>query len=527
MFDGVCVDVDQAFAATCKVLFGDELGKLQDFAPYLEEMMFPYQMKKSLVSGKPVMLSNHFYPQEGKFVSQDEVHLLEFQPLSINEIKDIDSLFAAAAERTFYCGNKLFGRNTNVADVDNCVDCATIFHGHSLYQVKYGAYVSTLRESEYVFGVCGFPQTHFGMRVCDGVGSNRCFETYYGTNLADMYYAFNCVGCTDCIFAFNLRSKRNVVGNLELPKDEYLRLKKKLVGEMADELKRKKRLFSVADIAYFGRDKKGIPEEKIAFDNPVPPKIEEAFSSTCRIVLGREHKGIRRFGSWLLKRAITVKKVKGAKGTPTFKVGMLPTIRDMPSDRLVTNYEGAEASRLNPISIKPGEDLSLREALSRVAKVALFSVEFSDGVNDRCIDTPNLYGGSVIYKLLDTTDSKYSAYSSAVIKSEHIFGGAFRLLQSQFCINMFDSTNLKGCFEVDCSYSSRDSYFCHNCENVSDAMFCFNAKALQYAAFNQVVGKQEYLRLKKILIDYVNSELEKNCSLEESIFNLPEKKRKK
>jgi hypothetical protein len=113
-----------------------------------------------------------------------------------------------------------------------------------------------------------------------------------------------------------------------------------------------------------------------------------------------------------------------------------------------------------------------------------------------------------------------------VIKSEHIFGGSARLLYSQFCINMFDSTNLKGCFEVDCSYSSRNSYFCHNCENVNDSMFCFNAKALQYAAFNQVVGKEEFMRLKKILLDYINRELEEKGEIEESIFCLPARKKR-
>ncbi|MFA5930056.1 MAG: hypothetical protein WC861_04190 [Candidatus Micrarchaeia archaeon] len=521
------MDLNEAFKATSKVIFGEEIGELNEFAPYFEEMMFPYQMARSSVSGKPVMLSNHFYPKGAKFISQDEIGMLKFAPLSVNEIKDIDSLFAAASERAVFCGNKLFGRNTDVFEADSCVDCASIFHSHSLFNVKYGAYASTLRESEYVFGVFGFPKTQFGMRMCDGVGANRCFETYYGTNLADMYYAFNCVGCSNCIFAFNLHSKRHVIGNLELPKDEFMRLKKKLVTEMADELRRKKRLFSVADIAYFGRDKKDVPEDEIAFDSPPPPKIEDAFRSTARIVLGKEHQNIRRFGPWLLKRAMPVKKVKGANGAPTFKVGMFPIIRDMPADRLLANADAAEWSEKHPIEITPGEELTLGEALSRVAKVARFSVEFIDGVNDRCVDTPNLYGGSVIYKIVDTTDSKYAAYSSGVIKSEHIFGGAFRLLQSQFCINIFDSTNLKGCFEVDCSYSSRNSFFCHNCENVSDAMFCFNTKALSHAFCNEQVGKEEYARLKKILLDHINSELEEKGGLDASIFNIPVKKKKK
>jgi len=520
------MDLNEAFKATCKVLFGQEIGELSAFEPYLKEMLLPYQMKKSCVSSKSVMVSNLYYPSGAKFVSQDEVASLKFEPLNVNEIKDIDSLFAAASERAVFCGNKQFGRNTNVSEVDNCVDSSSIFCGHNVYNSKYGAYVSHIREAEYVFGVSAFPSSAHSIRLCEGVGANRCFESYYGTSLADMYYSFNCIGCSDCIFAFNLRSKRHCIGNLELPKDEYMRLKKKLVSEMADELKQKKKLFSVADIAYFGRDKKDIPDEKIAYDSPVPPKVEEAFRSTTRIVLGREHANIKRFGPWLLQRAVGVKKVKGALGSPTYKVEGFPVICKIPADRLVTMEEGIQASK-NPIGIKPGEALSLREALSRAAKVALFSVEFIDGVNDRCVDTPSIFTGSNIYKTWDTTGSKRSAYTSGVIKSEHVFGGSIRILQCQFCINTFDSTNLKGCFEVDGSYFTRDSYFCHNVENASDAMFCFNAKALSHAFCNQQVGKEEYARLKKILLDYINRELEEKGSLDASIFNIPVKKKKK
>jgi hypothetical protein len=472
------------------------------------------------------MASNFFYPEGAKFASQDELPLHKFAPMDVNEIKDIDSLFAAASERAVYCGNKLFGRNTDVSEADNCVDSSTIFFGHNIYNVKYGAYVSHVREAEHIFGVSAFPGSRQCMRICEGVGANRCFESYYGAKLADMYYAFNCVGCSDCIFAFNLRSRRHCIGNLELPKDEFLRLKKKLVAEMADELRRKKRIFSMVDVAFFGRQRKDAAEERVAYDSPVPPKVEDAYRATTRIVLGREHQNIKRFGPWLLKRAIAVKKVRGARGSPTYKVKGLPIIREIPADRLVTMEEGLKASA-KPIAIKPGEGLTLQEALSRAAKIALYSVEFVDGIADRCVDTPTVFTGSNIYKTWDTTESKLSAYTSGAIKSEHVFGGYLRILQCQFCINVFDSTNLKGCFEVDGSYSSRDSFFCHNCENVSDSMFCFNAKALQYAFCNQPVGKEEYARLKKILLGYVNRELGEKGALEESIFNIPAKKKRK
>jgi hypothetical protein len=113
------------------------------------------------------------------------------------------------------------------------------------------------------------------------------------------------------------------------------------------------------------------------------------------------------------------------------------------------------------------------------------------------------------------------------VESEHIFGGYFRILNCQFCINCYHPTNLKGCFEVDASHYCRDSYFCHNCENIDNGILCFNAKSLRYAVGNQEVGKGEYSRIKKMLLDRINSQLEEKNSLDFSIFSVPAPKRRK
>ncbi|MCX6769606.1 MAG: hypothetical protein NT051_02915, partial [Candidatus Micrarchaeota archaeon] len=84
--------IDSDFKNTCRILFGEEIGGLSEFAPYLKETMFPYRMANSCVSGKQVMMSGPYYPRQGKFASQDEIGSLKFAPLSINEIKDVDSL---------------------------------------------------------------------------------------------------------------------------------------------------------------------------------------------------------------------------------------------------------------------------------------------------------------------------------------------------------------------------------------------------------------------------------------------------
>ena len=57
------------------------------------------------------------------------------------------------------------------------------------------------------------------------------------------------MNCTDCMFTFGVWAKRYFVANVELPKDKYMALKTKLVGEIAAELKETKRFrFSIIDL---------------------------------------------------------------------------------------------------------------------------------------------------------------------------------------------------------------------------------------------------------------------------------------
>ena len=77
------------------------------------------------------------------------------------------------------------------------------------------------------------------------------------------------------------------------------------------------------------------------------------------------------------------------------------------------------------------------------------------------------------------------------------------------------------------SNSCTDCYFCHNCENVHESMFCFNAKNLCHAIGNRELPKEEYLRIKKLMLAEMAGKLLKNKSLEHGIYNIRCYKRKK
>jgi hypothetical protein len=65
---------------------------------------------------------------------------------------------------------------------------------------------------------------------------------------SDSYYSASLEDCTNCLFTFNQRNKHYLIGNVPLAKDKYATLKAKLIGEIRDELKRKKSIPSVIQI---------------------------------------------------------------------------------------------------------------------------------------------------------------------------------------------------------------------------------------------------------------------------------------
>ena len=73
---------------------------------------------------------------------------------------------------------------------------------------------------------------------------------------------------------------------------------------------------------------------------------------------------------------------------------------------------------------------------------------------------------------------------------------------------------------MDCSNKCSDSYFLHNCENVNDAMFCFNVKNLRNAIGNSQLPPDKFQKTKSSLVEQMFSELEKKKSLKWNIYNI-------
>ncbi|MBI5046375.1 hypothetical protein HZC07_01445, partial [Candidatus Micrarchaeota archaeon] len=145
-------------------------------------------------------------------------------------------------------GNIVLGNSSNTTNCNRCVNVNYALECQDMYDGKYIAYSSSMRNANYSFGIAVGGDTEFCIKTLENYHMVRCMETVHINTAADCYFCASLENCTNCIFSFNQRSKHYLIGNLQLTKEKYAELKSKILTEVGDELKRKKRVTSIIEI---------------------------------------------------------------------------------------------------------------------------------------------------------------------------------------------------------------------------------------------------------------------------------------
>jgi hypothetical protein len=510
--------LDKGWKSTCRVLFGRDIGELREYDEWLSEYIASNSKRKSCFSGKEISVQNESYPENARFMSSGEISDQTMEPLTIDEIKDIDSIVEAVSGKWAYSGNKILGNSKFIESSDLVVDSQYISgsgnmtgcsYAHSCFNGRLG--------SKYTYGAGYFGASQFVVRTFACFQSQRIFESIIAIDSSDLYFTHNCIGCSNLMFSFFQRNKRNMIGNLELSRKKYLELKKKLLDEILDEMIKEKGFPSLAEIV---RDEE--PETNISLERKKPETsmepVEKAFSDTSKIIFGKELNGIAEHENWLSKDVGSMKKIKTPFGRETY-LPQSPEFHGygkLPEKRIVTFEEGLELGKKH---LEEKDVQSVGKIRENLENIGFFSTELLVGTVKNRIKCPIVYYGINTYCVYDATHSENLGVCSFVGDSKNVFGSG-RVLGSEFCINCYHSINLKRCFEVDTSARCSDSYFCHNCEGISSGLFCFNAKGLRNAVGNLSLERSKYSEIKASLISQLGEELEKNKEVSLDIFSI-------
>ena len=516
--------LERRWRGACKAVFREEAGSLADCAAWLAEFTEPISHQKSSFSGKGVICAPTDYCKGAKWLSFDEVDFgRKFAPLSINEIKDIDSLIGAISERMHYSGNIVFGNSGHIENSSNINDSFYIYECGRFGNSKYLAYSTMGRQDEDCFGCNIIGESSYCIKCYRAYRNRRSFELLRCQNCSDCYYSHGLEACKNCIFCFNAESRKNSVGNLELEPGKYGRVKSKLLSEMADLLRRKKRLPSLLEI--IGKSRKwklpeAVSRASVAHEKADKGKVESAFLQTTSVLFGSPLEGgIDSYSAWLSRHTRPLEKCSSAASGRELFMPVLAYTGHLPKDRVLGIEEARLAGEMTRLEEAEAEGLNLENAHERIGKLAFFNVDLREGKNQNVIDCSICFDSSNCYRACLPVYTKYCAYSFWPRSCQYLFG-CDSPFDSAFSINCYSCTQLTRCFEIDCCGYCSDSYFCHNCENLHDSMFCFNAKNRKFSIGNSELQPDKYKAVKGMLLSQMADELQKKKDLKWDIYNV-------
>ncbi len=511
-------NLEKAWNSTCRVLFGREIGPLSKYSGYLEEYLLPVAKRKSHLSGKEVIIARGDYPQSARFISEDELVPNRDYAISINDMKDIDSLSAALKEKLEYSGNRYLGNSAFVEKSDIVHDSQFVYGSSNIEQSSYicSSYMMRMG-SKNVFGSGWTGNGEHLIRLVAGLNLHRCFESHFISDSSDIYFSFNCDGCHDVMFSFGQKNRSYAIGNLQLPKDKYRTLKAKLLEEVVRELEREGKYPSLFDLSPQdapAKPPKISPHVPDVGDDMAP--VEKGFAATCAIMLKKSPGKLSRMEDWLAENTVHLDEVDTPFGTHTSLPTDFGIVSKMPKKRAVKIFELFEIGK---IALDEKEIGSVKSIVKALGKIAYFTAEYWTGENRNIVKTPLILHSMNTYKGFEATYSENAALTSFSLHSKFVYGCS-RIVESQFSMKCYDSLYLNRCFELDSCNKCSDSYFCHNSEALQDCMFCFNMKGRRHNIGNTQLEKDAYAKAKDALVLQMAGELSKTGRLKWNIYNI-------
>ena len=509
--------LEKSWNSTCRVLFGREIGPLGKYRKWLSVHLPKSARRESHLSGKEVILAMDAYPKSARFVSESELTQNREYGLGINDIKDIDSVIGALRGQCEYAGNRFLGNSSYVEASDIVIDSQYVNNSTNVEESMYvDSSFMVRRGSKYAFGSGYFGQSEFLVRVIGSFNSKRCFESYFVPDSSDVYFCESCFGSRELLFCFGQRSASYRIGNLQLPKDKYLQLKAKLLGEVASELEKEGRFPTLLELV----GESPANADEIELDGEKAERnmaaIEKGFASTGSVVLRKSLGSITQYEKWLAKNTVNLVPARTAFGREAYCPKDFAYVNSVPKGRMA-NY--AEMMALGKKSLEEKEVQTLSAIRKAIGKIGYFTLELYVGENSNYIASPLVYHGTNIYKTYDATYADNIGVCFLALNSKYAYG-SYRILESQFSMKCYNSLYLNRCLELDSCSKCADSYFCHNSEALTDCMFCFNMKGRRHTIGNTQFSKDAYSKAKASLVSQMAEELEKKKSLKWDIFGV-------
>ena len=222
--------------------------------------------------------------------------------------------------------------------------------------------------------------------------------------------------------------------------------------------------------------------------------INQAWKSTCKVLLGGEAGDVLEFDDYLSKY---LPKIELKDSALSKKAVAVSTADFSPSARFISNDEApaysaafAQKAKLGMNDIKDIDSITeaLHENVMYAGNIVLGNSTFVQNSN-------RVMNSNCVANSADVYDSKYVADSSEVRYGENVFGSNM-IGESKFLIRVLRAYKGVRCVEALHLENCSDLLYCANMEGCLDCMFSFNQRNKSRMIGNNLLPRDEYAKLK-------------------------------
>ncbi len=224
------MDENETFRAVCKEIFGQDIGLSLEEGEKVFAQGILLPPKRKTISGETVY-TNY---DAGKYVDFKNIEMsiredtLMRKTAEIKSLEDLERFYRQVD--TFLANKTINSKDCRMSD--SVLGSMNVYHSLQVRSCKFVGFSQELQGCEYTYGSKSMADSSFCIRCQDSKLVNNCFEVSWSGKCSNCLYCHDCFDLRDCMFCFHIVSKQYCIANRQYTKEEYFRIKKKVVAHL-------------------------------------------------------------------------------------------------------------------------------------------------------------------------------------------------------------------------------------------------------------------------------------------------------
>ena len=163
-------------------------------------------------------------------------------------IENLKNAFEELEEKMVLPNESRQGKNINLYDSIIPVWSSNSYKTNAPIRSKMVAYCYWPTEVEYGFGSSTVLNSSSIINVYSSKAIFRGFEVDNSRSCSDIYFSHNCESVNEAMFAFNIKGRRNIIGNSEYSREVYTKIKESLKEQIYNDFFKNKLKWDIYNI---------------------------------------------------------------------------------------------------------------------------------------------------------------------------------------------------------------------------------------------------------------------------------------